>query len=121
MKILLITILFSLNANADFIFLAGNLDDLLIERFSRFLGEVQCEPVITSGHRSEEHNKRVGGAKNSYHLKGQALDLFFYDKCGKSLKEIVVIAQKYFNGVIVYKKHIHVDIRDKKYFGKGSY
>ena len=31
--------------------------------------------VITSAYRSPEHNKRVGGAKNSRHMKGDAFDI----------------------------------------------
>lgn len=31
--------------------------------------------IVTSGYRSPEHNKRVGGAQNSMHLRGQAFDI----------------------------------------------
>lgn len=31
--------------------------------------------ILTSAYRSPEHNKRVGGAKNSYHLQGVAFDV----------------------------------------------
>jgi len=30
---------------------------------------------ITFGYRSPEHNKRVGGAKSSYHTRGEAVDI----------------------------------------------
>lgn len=36
---------------------------------------VQAPIVINSGYRSPQHNKRVGGATNSYHLKGMAADI----------------------------------------------
>lgn len=32
---------------------------------------------ITSGYRCTKHNKHVGGASNSWHLKGQAADFYF--------------------------------------------
>ena len=31
--------------------------------------------VVNSGYRSPEHNKNIGGAKNSYHVKGMAADI----------------------------------------------
>jgi uncharacterized protein YcbK (DUF882 family) len=31
--------------------------------------------VVTSALRTPTHNKRVGGARNSYHLRGRAVDL----------------------------------------------
>jgi hypothetical protein len=31
--------------------------------------------VVTSGYRSVEHNRRVGGVSNSYHLLGRAIDV----------------------------------------------
>ena len=41
--------------------------------------------------------------------------------CKLSLDKIARQAKLYFNGVIIYPKHIHVDIRNKPYFGKGKY
>lgn len=48
--------------------------------------------TITSGYRSVQHNKDVGGVNNSYHTKGQALDIrpskdsdkFFTSSAGKA-------------------------------------
>jgi len=113
MKTLILALLFSVNAYSK-------LDSRLMSKYNKFIKEVQCKSIITSGYRTKEHNKRVGGSKNSYHLKGKALDVAF-TKCDKSLKEIGIIAQSYFNGVIVYKKHIHIDIRDKIYHNEGKY
>ena len=31
--------------------------------------------TVTSTHRSPEHNRRVGGARNSHHLRGRAIDI----------------------------------------------
>lgn len=92
----------------------------LLKAYEEFKKELSCKPIISSGYRSPKKNKAVGGAKNSYHLHGKALDLVF-PKCLTHFDDIAQIAKKYFNGVIVYPNHIHVDIRKKPYFGKGKY
>ena len=42
--------------------------DLVRSKFDRAIH-------INSGYRTKEHNKKVGGKKNSYHLKGLAVDI----------------------------------------------
>jgi len=86
----------------------------------KFQNETACEVKISSGYRYPEKNKLVGGVKGSYHIQGKALDLYF-PRCLTYMPDLAKIAFKYFNGVIVYKRHIHVDIRNVPYFGKGSY
>lgn len=108
--LIFILLISSLHAN-------NSLRTKLVMKYEEFKKESPCSSIISSGRRSKKKNKEVGGAKNSYHLRGMALDLVF-PNCKKSLKEIGKIAQKYFNGVIVYKKHIHVDIRKRKYHAK---
>lgn len=43
-----------------------------LEKVRELLGNRRM--TITSGFRTPEHNKAIGGAKNSYHLKGMAAD-----------------------------------------------
>lgn len=75
---------------------------------------VPCNTTITSGYRSKEDNKRVGGAKHSYHLKNEAID-FVIDVPGlmKVLCKTYYIsdAKELGISVILYKKHIHMDVR----------
>ena len=33
--------------------------------------------IVSSGYRSESHNNQIGGAKNSQHVKGEAVDIVF--------------------------------------------
>jgi uncharacterized protein YcbK (DUF882 family) len=85
--------------------------------------KIGCNLYVTSGDRTPEHNKKVGGAKGSYHLKkGKALDIRKNKSCKLSYKEIAVEAKEYFNGIIWYDHHLHLDLRTtKKVFYKGSY
>jgi uncharacterized protein YcbK (DUF882 family) len=86
----------------------GNIDSIL----TNIQKEVPCKIRVTSGHRSPEKNKAVGGAKNSYHLYDRARDIAA--PCLKPVK-LAEIAKKYANGVITYKTHVHIDNRPYKY------
>ena len=52
-------------------------------KFLRFIDELRkrCKfPfIVTSGYRTPEHNKKVGGIENSAHLKGLACDIAMTD------------------------------------------
>lgn len=70
--------------------------------------------IVTSGYRTPEHNKKVRGVANSYHMKGMAID--WYIK-GVPIGELAKVAEQYgFTGIGQYRvKHfIHTDIREKK-------
>jgi hypothetical protein len=81
---------------------------------------------ITSGHRSPHHNKAVGGASKSRHIKGEALDLRIGDinKDGIYTKEdklIVldlcdkkIIGNKGGIGLYPNTKVVHIDVRGRR-------
>lgn len=68
-----------------------------------------AEPYqLVSAYRSPETNKRLrGAAKNSYHMKGQAVDVFVQ---GRSLRKLckAALSQKA-GGVGLYRSFVHVD------------
>ena len=70
---------------------------------------------ITSAFRSEETNRRVGGASGSFHLFGMAAD--FYLGREIDLKEVLEIARTLedVGGLGYYKTNglIHLDVRNK--------
>ena len=74
--------------------------------------ETTCEMKITSGLRTPEHNKKIGGAKNSYHLTDRARDVVPEKGC-ITIPELAKIACE-FASVIEYKSHIHIDDREKR-------
>lgn len=73
---------------------------------------------VNSGYRSTEHNKKIGGAKNSYHVKGMAADLSVKGVRPSALKEIIVglmdSGKITAGGVKAYDTFVHYDIRGKK-------
>ena len=66
--------------------------------------------LVNSGYRSPEHNRKVGGAPRSYHVKGMAADIRPQDL--KDLKRLYAIADEINStgGVGKYPTFVHVDI-----------
>lgn len=75
------------------------------------LREKQGRPVsINSGARCETYNRQVKGEKNSWHLKGLAVDV----ACGDSLfrSEVIRAAIELgFNGIGIAETFVHIDLR----------
>jgi len=71
--------------------------------------------TVTSGYRSPSHNKKIGGAKNSFHVRGMAADI---KAEGFTPKELIdVIEELIEEGLMVpggigeYSSWVHYDIR----------
>jgi uncharacterized protein YcbK (DUF882 family) len=62
-------------------------------------------------YRTYTYNKKIGGAENSYHIKGQAVDIKMLDKVQRRILVEKAI-ELGFTGIIVYSAHIHLDIRE---------
>lgn len=87
------------------------LNSLLVRKLEALRELVQRPVLIISGYRTPEWNIGVGGASNSYHLRGMAADITWL---GFNLDNAVVLAERAgFNGIGRYpgKHSIHVDIR----------
>lgn len=70
---------------------------------------------VTSGYRSPSHNRAEGRAKNSYHMKGMAVDFWvkgftpqFIARLLKYLSSIGLIPK---GGIHAYDTFVHYDIR----------
>ena len=70
--------------------------------------------VINSGYRSPQHNAKVGGVKNSYHVQGKAGDLKPKGITSKQLYDVIIKLIKggviYNGGVGFYDSFVHYDI-----------
>lgn len=72
---------------------------------------------INSGYRSPEHNAKIGGAKNSYHVKGMAADIVVKDMTPKEIEKVILqlIHDKKIEagGLKAYNTFVHYDVRGR--------
>lgn len=74
--------------------------------------------TVTSGYRSPEHNARVGGAKNSAHMRGNAVDVVFGGGTQQALKLIDTASKVGIGGIGVYSpSKLHFDTESKRAWG----
>jgi uncharacterized protein YcbK (DUF882 family) len=67
---------------------------------------------VTSGYRCPAHNRAVGGAKNSYHMKGMAADVWSDVVSPKNMAYCATLVSA-IKGVGLYRNFVHVDVREK--------
>lgn len=77
--------------------------------------EIGLPITVSSGYRSPSHNKAVGGASNSQHMKGTAADIVVN---GMRPSEVAAVIMRLMNqqkikagGLKAYSTWIHYDIR----------
>jgi len=87
------------------------MNPILIEQLEYFRGFVKKPFVITSSYRTKEYNKKIGGAKKSQHLLGNAVDISTKGWGGKHKANLVYIAISNGLSVGVSKNFIHIDYR----------
>lgn len=89
------------------------LDKRLVSMLDIARGMAQIPFVITSGFRTPEENKEIGGAPDSAHLKGLAVDL----RCWNSTERFLIVKSLLktgFKRIEVCQDHIHADIDETK-------
>ena len=103
-------------------------DKILIENdmiyaLERFREYVENPVEINSAYRTASYNKQIGGATNSYHIYGRAMDIQFsyYWKYLDSIEKMAC----FFNtigmrGIIKYSWGCHVDNRDTSYHANSN-
>lgn len=91
------------------------IDDYLVEILDILRNKIEKPVIINSGYRTPEQNKRVGGARYSYHMRGMAADI---RADGMTAKELAKKLNKIVPnecGIIVYDNWVHFDVRHSKY------
>ena len=71
--------------------------------------------TIRSGFRTISHNKKIGGAKNSYHLRAMAADIvvqgYTSDQVFTKILELIKNGKMKAGGLHCYSTWVHYDIR----------
>lgn len=66
---------------------------------------------VNSGYRCNEHNRKVGGSKNSYHPRNMAVDIYSRKHAPDALAEMAgEIEAFWYGGIGIYPTFVHVDI-----------
>lgn len=86
------------------------IDDELVEKLQIMRSYFGSPIIINSGYRTNAHNTKVGGSKNSQHLLGKAADIVVK---GVTPSRVAAFARKIgFRGVGEYNGFTHVDTRN---------
>lgn len=92
--------------------------DFVTNKLQKIRDHFGAAITINSAYRTESYNKKVGGAKSSYHMKGQAFDIVVK---GKTPLEVARFAQTIgITGIIQYNTFVHVDSRPTKYWARND-
>lgn len=87
------------------------IDSGLVNKLQQLRDQVGRPVIVTSGYRTPEHNRAIGGAERSFHMQGLAADIVVE---GMSSAELADVAKQIgFTGIGVYPRrgHCHVDVR----------
>jgi len=92
-------------------------DPALLEILERIAKRFGRGLKLNSGYRSPARNARVGGAKNSWHMRGKAVDMWTA-RDGLSRNEVrrlvAIASSEGINGIGIYSGSVHFDIRPNK-------
>ena len=99
--------------------------DLIIDNLKVLAVQLQAlrdhlgKPItITSGYRSKEHNLKIGGALDSYHVRGMAADIQVVGmkplEVDEAIEQLIKEGKMLEGGIGVYKSWLHYDIRNKR-------
>lgn len=93
---------------------AVKIDSELVQRLQFLRDRIKRPITITSGYRCQKHNREVGGAQNSYHTQGLAVDIVVENY---GLEELANLAKAMgFKGIGIYKTggFLHLDLGEER-------
>jgi uncharacterized protein YcbK (DUF882 family) len=91
---------------------------ILAEQLQVLRDEVKRSITVTSGYRSKEHNLRIGGALDSFHVRGMAADIQVSGMTPKqvydTIEKLIQEGKMKEGGLGLYKSWVHYDHRGKR-------
>lgn len=92
---------------------ASDIDSNLVYNLEKLRDAFGLPLKINSGYRCEDHNKAVGGAKNSQHKYGKAADIStkHFNSEDKYRLIQLIFRMNTFTGIGIHRDFIHVDTR----------
>ena len=91
-------------------------ESFIRDKLQKIRSHFNAAVTFNSAYRTPEHNRKpdVGGAKDSFHVKGRAFDIVVK---GKTPAEVARYASSIsIKGIIQYSSFVHVDSRTVKYW-----
>lgn len=90
----------------------------ILQKFQQIQSQAGTPLTVTSGFRDPAHNAAVGGAKNSAHTRGNAVDVTFGGGIPETLKLIETASKAGIGGIGVYRPGVlHFDTESKRAWG----
>ena len=110
---------FACNDGTDKILIENDMIPVL-ERLRLY---VENPVSINSAYRTASYNKKIGGATNSYHIYGRAIDIgfsYYWNWLDTTEKLCAFFNTLGMRGIIKYSWGVHVDNRDTSYHANSS-
>lgn len=94
------------------------IDEAALDKLQALRDKLGVPLLVTSAYRSPEHNRKVGGAKESYHMKGVAFDIRMENQDPMAFE--LAARDVGFRGVGYYTKQgfMHIDTGPERTWGK---
>jgi uncharacterized protein YcbK (DUF882 family) len=90
------------------------MDPKFIETLQGIRDYLNIPMKVTSGYRCRNHNELVGGAPNSKHLSGIAVDVSMKYHDSQRMYELIQVALSFgIQGIGISKSFIHLDAREQ--------
>jgi len=96
----------------------SGVNQAILDKFNQIQTSAGTPLTVTSGFRDPAHNAAVGGAKNSAHTRGNAVDVTFGGGIPETLKLIEAASKAGIGGIGVYRPGVlHFDTEGKRAWG----